>query len=291
MELCTPRAFSNLPNHKIINSKQAHLQWRPSLIFKRPSKSRFNQGLFYRMGSAIKAKADTESYELYVPPTVEEKDDGALQNEAPIEDSTEDKETDAYAYLMYEPPKVEEKDNGAAQYEAPIEDSSKDKETDAYASLIYEPPKVEEKDNGAVQNEAPIEDSSKGEELSLIYEPPKVEEKDYVAVQTEAPIEDSDMAFESQLSKFFDKLNIKYDPEDSSSIILFGGAAVTALWMTTAIVGAIDSIPLLPKLLEVVGLGYIVWFSSRFLIFKEDRDELAAKIEDLKQEVLGSSDD
>ncbi|MCE7766967.1 hypothetical protein GQL56_30545, partial [Pseudomonas putida] len=66
-------------------------------------------------------------------------------------------------------------------------------------------------------------------------------------------------------------------------------AAVTALWLTTAIVGAIDSIPLFPKLLEVVGLGYAVWFSTRYLLFKKNRDELAAKIEELKQEVLGSN--
>lgn len=43
-----------------------------------------------------------------------------------------------------------------------------------------------------------------------------------------------------------------------------------------------------PKLLEVVGLGYIVWFSTRYLIFKKNREELSAKIEELKQQVLGS---
>lgn len=36
----------------------------------------------------------------------------------------------------------------------------------------------------------------------------------------------------------------QFDPEDSSSLILYGGGVVTALWLTTAIVGAIDSIPL-----------------------------------------------
>ncbi|XP_059301247.1 uncharacterized protein LOC132053301 [Lycium ferocissimum] len=250
MELCTPTAFSNLPNHKLINSNQ----WRPSLFIKKPSKSRFNPGLFYWKSSSIRSKSETEAYELYIPPTVEEKDDGAFKKEAPIEESR------------------------------------KDNKIDDYTSMIYEPPKFEKTDDGAVQNEAPIEDSSKDKD-TLIYEPPKVEEKDDAAVQTEAPIEDSELDFDSQLSKLFDKLNIKYDPEDSSSIILFGGAAVTALWLTTAIVGAIDSIPLFPKLLEVVGLGYTLWFSTRYLLFKKNRDELAAKIEELKQEVLGSSDD
>ncbi|KAK6775088.1 hypothetical protein RDI58_026089 [Solanum bulbocastanum] len=161
---------------------------------------------------------------------------------------------------------LEEKDDAAVQNEAPIDDSSKDKETDAYVSLTYEPPK----EDSAVQAEAPIEDS---------------------AVQAEAPIEDSALEFESQLSKFFDALNIKYDPKDSSSIILFGGVALTALWLTTSIVGAIDSVPLFPKLMELVGLGYALWFSARYLLFKKNRDEFAAKIEDLKQKTLGSRDD
>ncbi|MQL41646.1 hypothetical protein EI012_27460, partial [Escherichia coli] len=47
---------------------------------------------------------------------------------------------------------------------------------------------------------------------------------------------------------------------------------------------------LFPKLLEVVGLGYTVWFSSRYLLFKKNRDELAAKIEKLKEQVLGSQE-
>ncbi|XP_016469675.1 protein CURVATURE THYLAKOID 1D, chloroplastic [Nicotiana tabacum] len=222
MELCTPQTFSKLPNHRLINPNHAYFQWKPSLL-KKPPKSRFNQGLLYRTGSAIRATSEesssyTSPYELYVPP----------------------------------------KDDGAVQGEAPIQDTGKDKETDAYATLIYEPPKVEEKGDGVVQ--------------------------------AESTIEESPLDFDLQFSKLFDKLNIKFDPEDSSSLILYGGGVVTALWLTTAIVGAIDSIPLFPKLLEVVGLGYTVWFSTRYLLFKKNRDELAAKIEELKQEVLGSNE-
>ncbi|CAN4114849.1 unnamed protein product [Withania somnifera] len=90
------------------------------------------------------------------------------------------------------------------------------------------------------------------------------------------------MDFESLLSMYIDKLDIKYDPEDSPSISLFGGVAVTALWLTTSIVGAINSIPLFPKLLELVGLGYTLWFSARYLLFRSNRDALAAKVGKLK---------
>uniref|UniRef100_A0A803PDU2 Cyanobacterial aminoacyl-tRNA synthetase CAAD domain-containing protein n=1 Tax=Cannabis sativa TaxID=3483 RepID=A0A803PDU2_CANSA len=86
--------------------------------------------------------------------------------------------------------------------------------------------------------------------------------------------------------EFLDNFNI--ESEDTSSVLLFGGSALLTLWLASAVVGAIDSIPVLPKLLEIIGLGYTVWFTSRYLIFKKRREELVAKIEELKEEVLGS---
>ncbi|KAE9596981.1 putative cyanobacterial aminoacyl-tRNA synthetase, CAAD domain, protein CURVATURE THYLAKOID 1 [Lupinus albus] len=87
-----------------------------------------------------------------------------------------------------------------------------------------------------------------------------------------------------------DNLNIKFDVDDTGSIVLYAGGFVVALWLTSAVIGAIDSIPLFPKLLEAVGLGYTVWFTSRYLLFKKNRDELNAKIAELKEQVLGSED-
>ncbi|OIW10606.1 hypothetical protein TanjilG_15978 [Lupinus angustifolius] len=87
-----------------------------------------------------------------------------------------------------------------------------------------------------------------------------------------------------------DNLNTKFDADDAGAVVLYAGGAVLALWLTSAVIGAIDSIPLFPKVLEVVGLGYTVWFTSRYLIFKKNRDELIVKIEELKEQVLGSED-
>ncbi|KAK9090272.1 hypothetical protein Sjap_023449 [Stephania japonica] len=50
---------------------------------------------------------------------------------------------------------------------------------------------------------------------------------------------------------------------------------------------AIDAIPQVPKVLQLVGLGYSVWFSYRYLIFKDNRGELLAKINELKKEIIG----
>ncbi|KAL7230613.1 hypothetical protein ACSBR2_008978 [Camellia fascicularis] len=103
--------------------------------------------------------------------------------------------------------------------------------------------------------------------------------------------EESALDGQGQAFEFLDELDIKFDSKDTYSILLFGGGALIALWIATAVVGAIDSIPLFPKLMEVVGLGYTVWFSKRYLIFKENREELVAKILEIKQQVVGSNDD
>ncbi|KAI9125023.1 hypothetical protein K1719_003639 [Acacia pycnantha] len=76
-------------------------------------------------------------------------------------------------------------------------------------------------------------------------------------------------------------MRVKFDIDDTGSILLYGGGAVIALWLSSA---------LIPKLLEVVGLGYTLWFTYRYLLFKKNRDKLATKIEELKARVLGSDD-
>ncbi|XP_015890569.3 protein CURVATURE THYLAKOID 1D, chloroplastic [Ziziphus jujuba] len=105
----------------------------------------------------------------------------------------------------------------------------------------------------------------------------------------EAPKEESNADGQTQTFEILDNLN--FDSGDTFSILFLGGGALVALWLASAIVGSIDSIPLFPKLMEVVGLGYTVWFTSRYLIFKESREELVSKFQELKQQVLGSSDD
>ncbi|KAK9949420.1 hypothetical protein M0R45_004943 [Rubus argutus] len=114
------------------------------------------------------------------------------------------------------------------------------------------------------------------------------------AVVEEAPqeyptVNDSDG--QTPISEFLENFNIKLDNDDAYVFLLYGSGALVTLWLVSAIIGAIDSIPLFPKLMEVVGLGYTIWFSSRYLIFKKNREELVAKVQGLKQQVLGSNDD
>ncbi|XP_059624180.1 protein CURVATURE THYLAKOID 1D, chloroplastic [Cornus florida] len=128
-------------------------------------------------------------------------------------------------------------------------------------------------------------------EASQYVEIEPTENNAYDEMKKEAPKEDYPMDGQTLSFDFLDKLDIKLDSKDSYSYIILGGGALASLWLVTAVVGAIDSIPVFPKLMEVVGLAYTLWFTSRYLIFKENREELAAKIEEIKLQVLGSSGD
>lgn len=84
-------------------------------------------------------------------------------------------------------------------------------------------------------------------------------------------------------------LKAKWDAvENKSTVVTYAGGAVVALWLTSVIVGAVNSVPLLPKIMELVGLGYTGWFIYRYLLFKESRKELADDIESLKKRIAGT---
>lgn len=114
--------------------------------------------------------------------------------------------------------------------------------------------------------------------------------EDYDTQLNEAPQEIS-FVDNLQFLKFLEEFDLKLDYEDTYSVLVFGGGGAVALWLAAAVVGAIDSIPLFPKVLELIGLGYTIWFSSRYLLFKKNRDELVGRVEQIKQQVLGSKDD
>uniref|UniRef100_K3XZX8 Cyanobacterial aminoacyl-tRNA synthetase CAAD domain-containing protein n=1 Tax=Setaria italica TaxID=4555 RepID=K3XZX8_SETIT len=72
--------------------------------------------------------------------------------------------------------------------------------------------------------------------------------------------------------ELIEDLKAKWDAvEDKPTVLLYGGGAVVALWLTSVVVGAINAVPLLPKILELVGLGYTGWFVYRYLLFKPER--------------------
>ncbi|XP_042062755.1 protein CURVATURE THYLAKOID 1A, chloroplastic-like [Salvia splendens] len=80
--------------------------------------------------------------------------------------------------------------------------------------------------------------------------------------------------------------------QQSSNLVLRimqnGGGSIVAIWLTSTVVGAINRVPLLPKIMELVGLGYTVWFVYRYLLFKSSRKELSEEIESIKKKLSGT---
>lgn len=80
--------------------------------------------------------------------------------------------------------------------------------------------------------------------------------------------------------------SFQLDIEVTPTYVVLGGGALIVLLILSKIISAIDSVPLLPNVLEIIGTGYSVWFVTRYLLFKESRDELFAKFEDLKDMII-----
>ncbi|OAY70754.1 Protein CURVATURE THYLAKOID 1A, chloroplastic [Ananas comosus] len=110
-----------------------------------------------------------------------------------------------------------------------------------------------------------------------------------VKVKATSSSEESSSSIQSE--ELLADLKEKWDAvENKSTVLLYGGGALVAIWLSSVVVGAINSVPLLPKLMELVGLGYTGWFVYRYLLFKESRKELAEDIEALKKKIAGSGE-
>ncbi|CAM6100099.1 unnamed protein product [Calypogeia fissa] len=93
-----------------------------------------------------------------------------------------------------------------------------------------------------------------------------------------------------QVNDLIADLKTKWDGvENKSTVAAYAGGALVTLWFSSTIIGAVNSVPLLPKLLELVGLGYTGWFVYRYLLFKSSRKELVTDIEELKAKITGAT--
>ncbi|KVH97291.1 protein of unknown function DUF4308 [Cynara cardunculus var. scolymus] len=87
-------------------------------------------------------------------------------------------------------------------------------------------------------------------------------------------------------NELFADLKEKWDAvENKPTVIIYGGGGVVAIWLSSVIIGAINKVPLVPNIMELVGVGYTGWFVYRYLLFKSSRKELATTIESIKKEI------
>lgn len=62
---------------------------------------------------------------------------------------------------------------------------------------------------------------------------------------------------------------------------------IVTVKITLAVLDAIDDVPLLAPVLEIVGIGYTAWFVWRYLWRAENRRELLAEFEAIKTQIFG----
>lgn len=69
-----------------------------------------------------------------------------------------------------------------------------------------------------------------------------------------------------------------------------GFGSIVAVKLTLALLSALNEIPLVEPILELVGLGYTAWFVTRFMLKSEKRQEFYEKFTDTKDSVLGTKE-
>lgn len=98
------------------------------------------------------------------------------------------------------------------------------------------------------------------------------------------PVTDFLSDLPDELGKFFADYK---QPLVTVGLIL---AALIAVKLTFALIGAINEIPLLAPVFELVGISYTAWFVYRYLLKASNRSELVGEFDALKSQVLGKKD-
>ncbi|CAI9764910.1 unnamed protein product [Fraxinus pennsylvanica] len=77
--------------------------------------------------------------------------------------------------------------------------------------------------------------------------------------------------------------------EDKYAVTSLAVAGCIALWTFSGMISAIDRLPLVPVVLELVGIGYTGWFAYKNLVSKTNRDVMIQKIKNTYGEIIGTS--
>lgn len=88
----------------------------------------------------------------------------------------------------------------------------------------------------------------------------------------------------------FSRYATNFFSENKSLLTALGWIVLTllSLKILLTLVDAINDVPLLPGLLELIGIGYTTWFIYRYMLSASSRQELAQRISQIKEEVLGN---
>ncbi|MFK8186000.1 MAG: CAAD domain-containing protein [Phormidesmis sp.] len=88
-----------------------------------------------------------------------------------------------------------------------------------------------------------------------------------------------------ELPKYFGEFFQEYRRPLLALSLIFG--AFISVKLTLAILDAINDVPVLAPLFELIGLLYSGWFIYRYLLKASNRSELASEMNALKDQILG----
>ncbi|XP_048548939.1 protein CURVATURE THYLAKOID 1B, chloroplastic-like [Triticum urartu] len=95
------------------------------------------------------------------------------------------------------------------------------------------------------------------------------------------------LADNAELTEFFNGLKQEWDRvEDKYAVPTLAVAATLGMWSAGGVVSAIDRLPVVPGLMEVVGIGYSGWFAYKNLLFKPDRKAFFAKVRNIYEDII-----
>ncbi|WP_413171950.1 CAAD domain-containing protein [Anabaena azotica] len=83
------------------------------------------------------------------------------------------------------------------------------------------------------------------------------------------------------VGSFFDK-----NKQAILTLVLILSAFVTVK-VVIAVLNAINGVPLLAPIFEIIGIVYAIWFTFRYLIKSETRQELSYKVSSFKKQLIG----
>ena len=106
----------------------------------------------------------------------------------------------------------------------------------------------------------------------------------HLAITAKASSESSDSLSSPSVVKSVK--NIWDRPEDRIAVIGLGIAAIVGFWAASNFVTAIDRLPLIPGVFELIGILFSSWFVYRYLLFKPNRKELLQAINKTLSDIL-----
>ena len=94
--------------------------------------------------------------------------------------------------------------------------------------------------------------------------------------------------FLEQLPEYLGRVFNEYKQQIISIALII--AAIVTFKIVLAVLNAINDIPQVHLVFELIGIGYVTWFLFRYLLKASTRQELAAQISSLRKEIVESQD-